>query len=100
MMARRPRSGSCASSAAATSSKWRAPRPIRTACASSSCSACASRSLASQCGLTLPSLTITISDGPASRSMPTAPYSCRLASVTQALPGPAILSTFGTVSVP
>ena len=32
--------------------------------------------------------------------MSTAPKSCRLASATQALPGPTILSTRGTVAVP
>ena len=32
--------------------------------------------------------------------MPTSPNTCRLASVTQALPGPTITSTGGTVSVP
>ncbi len=33
-------------------------------------------------------------------SMPTCPYTCRLASATKALPGPTILSALGTVSVP
>lgn len=32
--------------------------------------------------------------------MPTGPKTCRLASFTKALPGPMILSTAGTVSVP
>ena len=38
--------------------------------------------------------------GPAIMSMPTCPTTCRLASATQRLPGPTILSTRGTVAVP
>ncbi len=41
-----------------------------------------------------------ISDGPASWSMPTGPNTWRLASLTKALPGPTILLTAGTLSVP
>lgn len=46
------------------------------------------------------SATTRISIGPANRSMPTSPNSCRLASATNALPGPARKSTLGIVSVP
>ena len=38
--------------------------------------------------------------GPAIMSMPTCPTTWRLASATQRLPGPTILSTLGTVAVP
>ena len=38
--------------------------------------------------------------GPASRSMPTWPNTCFLASATKAFPGPAIMSTGWIVSVP
>ena len=46
------------------------------------------------------SATTTTSLGPARPSMPTAPYTCRLASMTYALPGPLITSARATVSVP
>ena len=41
-----------------------------------------------------------ISDGPAIVSIPTLPYSCFFASVTNELPGPTILSTLLILSVP
>ena len=41
-----------------------------------------------------------ISLGPGKRSIPTAPKTCRLASTTQALPGPQIFSTGRMLSVP
>src|SRR5690606_2376381 len=69
-------------------------------CASSSCSACANRSIATQSGSVVPSHSTRISDGPAIMSMPTVPNTLRLASATYALPGPTILSTAGTVVVP
>src|SRR5262245_50953438 len=43
---------------------------------------------------------ISSSDGPAGQSIATSPVSCRFASVTYTLPGPTILSTRGTDSVP
>src|SRR5262249_39631343 len=72
----------------------------RTACASVSCSACDNRSAATHCASARSSAMIRISDGPATESMSTAPNTCRLASATQALPGPTILSTRGTDAVP
>ena len=68
--------------------------------ASSSCSACENRSIATQSGSVVPSQMTRISDGPAIMSMPTVPNTRRLAAATYALPGPTILSTAGTVSVP
>jgi hypothetical protein len=41
-----------------------------------------------------------VSVGPAKRSMPTRPKSCRLASATKALPGPTSMCTGSIVSVP
>jgi hypothetical protein len=65
-----------------------------------SCSACASRSAATQSGLALSSATITTSLGPATESMPTCPNSWRLASATNALPGPITLFTARIDCVP
>jgi len=76
------------------------PRATRIGTASSSCSACASRSAAIQRGSTLSSAPITTSVGPAIESIPTSPNTSRLAAATYAFPGPTILSTRGTVSVP
>ena len=42
----------------------------------------------------------TVSVGPYSPSMPTSPYTCFFANVTKILPGPQMMSTRGTVSVP
>ena len=68
-----------------------------------SCSACASRSAATNSGRALSSAITSTSDGPAGRSSAapsgSAATSC-LAAVTQALPGPKILSTLGTLAVP
>ena len=47
-----------------------------------------------------PSSTTASSLGPASPSIPTSPKSWRFASVTQALPGPATMSTASIDSVP
>ena len=69
-------------------------------CAISSCSACEKRSIAIQSGGVLPSAITRISLGPAIMSMPTRPKTRRLACATYALPGPTILSTRGTRSVP
>ena len=71
-----------------------------TALASLSCSAWESRSAATWRGSEAPSATTRISLGPAIISMDTCPYTWRLASATNTLPGPTILSTRGTLSVP
>lgn len=68
--------------------------------ASSSCSAWARRSAASQRGSADSSAAITTSVGPAMESMPTSPNTRRLAAATYAFPGPTILSTRGTDTVP
>ena len=73
---------------------------MRMAVASLSCSAWLSMSAASHFALVFPSETISISLGPAIMSIATWPYTCRFASATKALPGPTILSTRGTLSVP
>ncbi len=67
--------------------------------AASSCSAWDRKSAAIQAG-SPPSATTTISDGPAIMSMPQVPKTWRLAAATNLLPGPTILSTAGTDSVP
>ena len=69
-------------------------------CASSSCSACEKRSIATQRGSVVASQITRISDGPAIMSMPTVPNTRRFADATYALPGPQILSTAGMDSVP
>ena len=61
---------------------------ISTAGESGPCSAWLSRSTATTNGSAASSATIRVSVGPANRSMPTSPKSCRLASATYALPGP------------
>ena len=71
-----------------------------TALAILSCSACDRRSAATYAGLQVLSATTSISLGPAIISIATLPKTCRFASATYALPGPTILSTAGTVSVP
>ena len=73
---------------------------MRMAVASLSCSACESMSAASHTGSAVLSATMSISLGPAIMSMATWPKTWRFASATKALPGPTILSTRGTVSVP
>ena len=62
--------------------------------------ACAMRSAAASSGLALESATTRVSVGPYIPSIPTSPYTARLAAVTHTFPGPQILSTAGTVSVP
>src|SRR5690606_9060115 len=71
-----------------------------TAAARGSCSAWASSSKATSSGSAVASATTSTSEGPAGQSMATTPLSCRLASVTYALPGPTTLSTRGTLWVP
>ena len=65
-----------------------------------SCSAWLSRSAATQPGSQVPSANTKISLGPAIMSMPTLPKTLRLAVATKMPPGPTILSTAGTLSVP
>jgi hypothetical protein len=75
----------------------------RIACASRSCSACASRSAATNGGGPTSSAITSTSEGPAGRSSAAPAGSAAticLAAVTQAEPGPKILSTLGTVAVP
>ena len=67
---------------------------------SGSCSAWARMSAAHQEGETWSSAMVTASVGPWIVSMPTVPNTMRLAVWTKTLPGPNILSTAGTVSVP
>ena len=69
----------------------RAEREVVTSTAGESgpCSACESRSTATTSGSASSSAITRISVGPANRSMPTSPNSCRLASATSPLPGPA-----------
>ncbi len=65
------------------------------------CSACTTRSMAAKAGGAPGPATTTISDGPAkAEATPTRPDTCRLASATYALPGPAITSTAGTLPRP
>ena len=72
-------------------------------CESAPCSACESKSEATNSGSDCSSAITNTSDGPAGMSM-LAPLiiwlTWRLASVTKALPGPKILSTFATLCVP
>ena len=75
----------------------------RITCAMVSCSACASRSAATKRAFAESSAMTSTSDGPAGRSMAAPAGSAAticLAAVTQALPGPKILSTLRTLSVP
>ena len=65
------------------------------------CSACDRKSLATKRASALPSAIIITSDGPAGISIAAAPrLTCCLASITKRLPGPKILLTRGTLSVP
>ena len=64
------------------------------------CSAWARRSAATQPGSAEASARIATSLGPASLSVSTCPRTSLFAAATQALPGPTILSTAGTVFVP
>lgn len=57
-------------------------------------------SAATHFGSLLPSASTRISLGPAIMSMATWPNTFRLAVATKTPPGPTILSTFGTLSVP
>ena len=66
----------------------------------SSCSACDSRSAATYLELAVSSASTITSDGPAMESMLTCPYTARFARATNMFPGPTILSTLGTDSVP
>ncbi len=75
----------------------RPPSPgTSTAASSGSCSAWARRSSASQAGSAVSSARMSSSVGPATLSMPQRPISCRLASATKRLPGPAMRSTAGS----
>ena len=65
------------------------------------CSAWTITSMAAKSGGAVASATTTISDGPAkAAAMPTSPATSRLARATYRLPGPAMTSTAGIVSVP
>ncbi|MNK88996.1 hypothetical protein D3C87_1089890 [compost metagenome] len=67
---------------ASTRSRYSASGQSRIDCASSSCSACENRSIATQSGSVVPSQITRISDGPAIMSMPTVPNTRRLAAAT------------------
>ena len=99
-MASRGSRASCRSTSAFTARARAGLSVTRTALASTSCSAWLSRSAAARAGSQVSSAMTRISLGPAIMSMSTRPKTCRLASATSALPGPTILSTRGTVSVP
>ena len=74
-----------------------------TTCASALCSACASRSAATNSGRADSSAITSTSEGPAGMSSAAPRGSAAticLAAVTHALPGPKILSTLGTLAVP
>ena len=65
------------------------------------CSACERKSLATKRSSALPSATTSTSLGPAGMSIATpALFTCIFASITKRLPGPNILLTRGTLSVP
>ena len=96
----RNKAGICFSSSSDTFFAKISQSVISTALAFLSCSACERRSAATCLGSLFPSATMRISLGPAIMSMETLPKTCFFASATNALPGPTILSTFGTVSVP
>ncbi|MCY1522333.1 hypothetical protein D9M68_571820 [compost metagenome] len=64
------------------------------------CSAWPSKSTAHNSPSTLSSAMTSVSVGPANRSIPTRPYSWRLASATNILPGPTSMSTGATLGVP
>ncbi len=68
--------------------------------ASSSCSAWPRRSAAIQEASPVPSFIMSISLGPATMSMSTAPNTRRFAVATYTFPGPTILSTRGMLRVP
>ncbi len=73
---------------------------MQTARLSGACSAWEIRSAATQAAFAVPSASTTISLGPAGMSIFTIPYTSSFAAVTYRLPGPKILSTRGTLSVP
>ena len=99
-MSRRGRSASWVSISRCTASARGRLSVTSTAAAWVSCSAWLSRSAAAQAGSLFPSATTRISLGPAIMSMATWPNTFRLAAATKTPPGPTILSTRGTVSVP
>ena len=99
-MSRRGSFSSCRSTSFWTASARGRLSVTSTAAAWVSCSAWLSRSAATQSGSLFPSATTKISLGPAIMSMATRPNTFRLAVATKMPPGPTILSTFGTVSVP
>ena len=92
--------GICTSNSSRTASASSIESVTSTALAILSCSAWESKSAAAKRGFVFPSATIKISLGPAIISIETWPNTCFFASATNALPGPTILSTFGTDSVP
>ncbi len=99
-MSRRGRSSSWRPTSASTASASGAEVVISTATARTSCSAWAMRSLATSAASAVASARTRISLGPAIMSMSTLPKTSRLAAVTNALPGPQILSTAAIDSVP
>ena len=73
----------------------------RITCESTPCSAWESKSAATNTGFAVSSATTATSDGPAGISIATScRLTCCLAAMTNWLPGPKILLTFGTDSVP
>ena len=80
--ARRGIDGSSVSIDFCTASRYSALGDSSSACASSSCSACANRSSAIQSGGVEPSPITRISEGPAIMSIPTWPNTWRLAAAT------------------
>ena len=96
----RGRASSWASTAARTASANSRLSVTSTAEDSGSCSAWLRRSAATHSGFDFPSARTKISLGPAIMSMAVWPKTFRLAVATKTPPGPTILSTRGTVSVP
>ena len=74
--------GNVFSTASATISAKEVSSVMRIDCAASSCSAWASKSMATQSGLLCLSANINISEGPAMESIPTFPKTCLLAVAT------------------
>ncbi len=85
---------------ASTASASDGEQVTRTAAESGPCSAWLNRSAATWAGSAVSSASTMTSEGPAGMSIATWPKTSSLAAVTHAFPGPTILSTARTVSVP
>ena len=91
----------CISTSFFTSSKTFSEVVMKNTCESKPCSACDKRSAAAKTGLAVSSAIRQTSEGPAGISIATSwRETCCLAAITNWLPGPKILYTLGTLSVP